>query len=232
MAARKKVPVSTEAEVLVQSRRRCCVCYGLNRDDGVKRGQVAHLDGDRDNNASKNLAFLCLEHHDEYDSRTSQSKGLTQTEVEQYREELSYLFSNWSADIRRDELLNFLAFQADLDAMAAAAVKVGASVVFYGEEHAFDVLITSAVDYCDGDLYFPHIFALDHFASWGWLTHSEEERDVPGEMSRVFISVERKLICDRVAARILENRRKRGEDVGRLEHLASFRGWTPPQLDN
>jgi hypothetical protein len=213
--------------VLVQSRRRCCVCYGLNRDEAVKKGQIAHLDGDRDNNHIRNLVFLCFDHHDEYDSRTSQSKGLARPEVEQYREELTYRFGNWSTDVRRDELLNFLAFQADLDAMAAAAIKVGGSVVFYGEEHAFDVLITDAIDYCDGDLYVPHIFALDHFASWGWLTHTEEEREVPGEMPRVFISVQRKAICDRVAERILDNRRKRGENVEQFTNLATLRGWVP-----
>jgi hypothetical protein len=227
MAARKKLPSSIEAEVLVQSRRRCCVCYGLNHDDGVKKGQIAHLDQNRDNNDIENLAFLCFEHHDEYDSSTTQSKGLTQTEIMQYREELLYKFSNWSTNLRRDELLNFLAFQTDIDAMATAAIKVGDSIVFYGEEHAFDVLITDTIDYSDGDLIVPHIFALDHFASWGWLTHTEEEREIQGDM-RIFISVQRKGICDHVAKRILENRRKRGESDESLMHLAKYRGWVPP----
>jgi hypothetical protein len=69
-------------------RRRCCVCFGLNADRREKKGQVAHLDGDPSNNSLDNLAFLCLEHHDQYDSRTSQSKGLTIDEVKKYRDEL------------------------------------------------------------------------------------------------------------------------------------------------
>ena len=55
----------------------------------MKAGQIAHLDGDRVNNRIDNLAFLCLVHHDDYDSRTSQRKGLTLQEVKRYREELT-----------------------------------------------------------------------------------------------------------------------------------------------
>ena len=69
-------------------RRRCCVCSGLNRDLSIKAGQIAHLDGRRDNNDLDNLAFLCLEHHDLYDSRSSQSKGLTYREIVRFRREL------------------------------------------------------------------------------------------------------------------------------------------------
>ena len=205
------------------------MCFGLDRDDAVKRGQIAHLDGDRNNNSIENLAFLCFVHHDEYDSRTSQSKGLKKKEIERYREELAYLFSSWSPQLRRDDLLNFLAFQIDLDAMAEAAVKVGGSVVYYGENHAFDVLITDSIDYCDGDLYVPHLAALDHFTSWGWLTYTAEEREVSGVMPRVFINVERKSVCDKVAERILKNRKNRGECVDELLRLAGIRGWEMPK---
>jgi DNA-binding MarR family transcriptional regulator len=54
----------------------------------VKAGQIAHPDGDRSNSTVDNLAFLCLVHHDQYDSRTSQSKNLTVEEVKTYRTEL------------------------------------------------------------------------------------------------------------------------------------------------
>lgn len=86
--ARKSVPNETETAVLLRSRRRCCVCYGLNRDTTIKPGQIAHLDGDPSNNDEDNLVFLCFEHHDQYDSRTSQSKGLTEAEVRHFRAEL------------------------------------------------------------------------------------------------------------------------------------------------
>lgn len=75
-------------EVLVLSRRRCAICFGLNHDNNVKKGQIAHLDGNRKNNDLDNLAFLCFDHHDEYDSTTSQSKSLQLNEVKTYRQEL------------------------------------------------------------------------------------------------------------------------------------------------
>lgn len=85
---RKKFSGSTEADVLAASRRRCCVCAAVRSDFDEKRGQIAHLDHNPANNDPDNLAFLCLEHHDQYDSRTSQSKGLTIEEVKRYRAEL------------------------------------------------------------------------------------------------------------------------------------------------
>jgi hypothetical protein len=72
----------------VASRRRCCVCFGLSNDTREKKGQVAHIDRDASNKARDNLVFLCFDHHDQYDSRTSQSKGLTMEEVSEYRAQL------------------------------------------------------------------------------------------------------------------------------------------------
>ena len=91
--ARKPIPEKTEREGLTRSRRRCCVCWGLNRDLSIKSGQVAHLDGNPQNNIMGNLAFLCFEHHDQYDSQTSQSKGLKLSEVSHYRGELHKVVS-------------------------------------------------------------------------------------------------------------------------------------------
>jgi len=86
--ARKKLNKKIEADILKQCRRRCCICYGLNRDTGIKQGQIAHLDKNPNNNNEKNLVFLCLKHHDQYDSTTSQSKNLTKHEVIDYKREL------------------------------------------------------------------------------------------------------------------------------------------------
>ena len=93
MGNRKGIPPKVVAEVITASRRRCCVCLALRRDEAEKKGQIAHLDHDPSNNAPENLAFLCLEHHDQYDSRTSQSKGLMIEEVKRYRDELFALVS-------------------------------------------------------------------------------------------------------------------------------------------
>lgn len=88
MAKRKKLPSQTVADVITRCRRRCCICFGLDRDESEKRGQIAHLDHDASNNLPDNLAFLCLHHHDDYDSQRSQSKGLSIDEVKHYRAEL------------------------------------------------------------------------------------------------------------------------------------------------
>lgn len=93
-SARKPVAPSVQASVLLQSRRRCCICYGLNRDTGLKAGQIAHLDHDNSNNGESNLAFLCFEHHDQYDSQTRQSKNLTEAEVRSHLEELTRDIAN------------------------------------------------------------------------------------------------------------------------------------------
>jgi hypothetical protein len=85
---RPSVPSEVEADVVTLSRRRCCICFGLKRDDRTKKGQIAHLDGNRANNKIGNLAWLCLPHHDDYDSTTSQSKNYTIREVKRYRKEL------------------------------------------------------------------------------------------------------------------------------------------------
>ena len=89
MSNRKALPLPTERAVLVKSRRRCCLCFWLEGIDEVQRGQIAHLDHNRENHNEDNLCFLCTkEHHDDYDSERSQSKGLQKGEVKYYREEL------------------------------------------------------------------------------------------------------------------------------------------------
>jgi hypothetical protein len=85
---RKPISQQVETAILTLSRRRCALCFGLHGDFEVKRGQVAHVDRNADNSAIENLAFLCTPHHDEYDSTTRQSKGLTAPELRHYRQEL------------------------------------------------------------------------------------------------------------------------------------------------
>jgi len=88
MMSRCKIPAGTMTAVLVKSARRCCLCFGLNGDFSEKKGQVAHVDHNPANHNESNLTFLCLEHHDAFDSRTSQSKGLIKEELEFYRAKL------------------------------------------------------------------------------------------------------------------------------------------------
>jgi hypothetical protein len=88
MPIRKKIPKDIQKIVLIKSARRCCLCYGLNNDDSIKKGQIAHIDHEPSNNNSENLAWLCLDHHDEYDSKFSQCKAITQVEIIEYRRTL------------------------------------------------------------------------------------------------------------------------------------------------
>jgi hypothetical protein len=86
--ARIKIPDDIQTQVIILSSRRCCMCFGLNGNLMQKKGQIAHLDQDNANHDLDNLAYLCFDHHDEYDSTTSQSKGLLESEVKHYRKEL------------------------------------------------------------------------------------------------------------------------------------------------
>jgi hypothetical protein len=88
MVKRKHVSSRVEGNVLVRSRRRCALCFGLEGDTRLKPGQIAHIDRNAQNDDEDNLVFLCLTHHDIYDSATSQSKGLKAYEVRYYRDRL------------------------------------------------------------------------------------------------------------------------------------------------
>jgi hypothetical protein len=86
--ARKPIPGETQKNILTKSRRRCCFCFWLEGRDEVQKGQIAHLDGNNENAAEDNLAFLCFDHHDEYDGTTRLAKGLREDEAKHWRDEL------------------------------------------------------------------------------------------------------------------------------------------------
>lgn len=88
MGTRTAVGRTVERDVLLASRRRCCLCVFLDNRNEVRKGQIAHLNHDPNDSRIENLVFLCLEHHDDYDGKTSQSKGLTLEEVREYRDRL------------------------------------------------------------------------------------------------------------------------------------------------
>src|SRR5687768_8649265 len=88
MARRQRLSQSDETRLLVASQRRCCLCYYLFDVRAPRRGQIAHLNRNASDSDYDNLVWLCLEHHDEFDSRTSQSKGFTPHEIRIYRSRL------------------------------------------------------------------------------------------------------------------------------------------------
>lgn len=95
----------TIAELFDKCRRRCCMCYSLNRDNRLKQGQIAHIDRKNTNSTIDDLAFLCLEHHDEYDTKRSQSKNYTPSELRRYKAELEkYISEEWAKPIVSSDL--------------------------------------------------------------------------------------------------------------------------------
>ncbi len=100
--ARKPIPQTVQADVVIKSRRRCALCVFIDNNQSERPGQIAHLNGDHSDNRLDNLVWLCLEHHDKFDSRTSQTKNYTQIEVKAYRDKLyqSHATSDYSeADV-------------------------------------------------------------------------------------------------------------------------------------
>jgi len=81
---RMPVPDSVAESILVRSRR-CCLCYFLENDHTEKEGQLAHIDRDPSNSSEANLAYLCLHHHNLYDTQYSLTKWLTTAELRHYK---------------------------------------------------------------------------------------------------------------------------------------------------
>ena len=92
---RASTPSDVETELLHLSARRCCLCFGLGGDFSEKKGQIAHVNGKSSDARLVNLAWLCLNHHDGYDSRPSQSKGYTQNELRDCRKNLYEAVERW-----------------------------------------------------------------------------------------------------------------------------------------
>jgi hypothetical protein len=98
MNARTRIPKHIQHRVLDRSRRRCALCAHFDADWGQKEGQIAHLDRNPSNFAEDNLAFLCLPHHDDYDTKRRQTKNLTITEAKTARDRL-YAFVEGGGDL-------------------------------------------------------------------------------------------------------------------------------------
>ena len=98
MTARIPIPADIQHRVLDRSRRRCALCIHFHNDWGQKEGQLAHLDRDPSNFAEDNLAFFCLSHHDDYDTKRRQTKNLTIREAKTARDRL-YAFIETGGDL-------------------------------------------------------------------------------------------------------------------------------------
>lgn len=94
--------------MLIKSRRRCCLCYFLAHDGQRKKGQLAHINHNRSDAREGNLAWLCQDHHDEYDSRTSQAKNLTTNELLRYKAMLEESISRGDIGLEGSQTLDSL----------------------------------------------------------------------------------------------------------------------------
>jgi len=88
MVTRKLIPEAVQHRVFDRSRRRCCLCAHFDSDYSQKEGQIAHIDRDPSNADEEDLAYLCLPHHDDYDTKRRQTKNLTPMEVKTARDRL------------------------------------------------------------------------------------------------------------------------------------------------
>ncbi len=107
MNARTHIPEHILHRVLDRSRRRCALCFHFDNDRRQKEGQIAHLDRDPSNFAEDNLAFLCLPHHDDYDTKRRQTKNLTIPEAKTARDRL-YAFIAEGGDLATASPQNFI----------------------------------------------------------------------------------------------------------------------------
>ncbi|MFQ2400731.1 hypothetical protein [Aeromonas dhakensis] len=92
--SRKSIPLAVQTQLLEKSRRRCALCFGINNDTREQIGQIAHLDQNNTNPALENLVWLCLHHHNAYDSSTSQSKNYIYNEIKMHRDNLYAFIEN------------------------------------------------------------------------------------------------------------------------------------------
>lgn len=96
MAERAYTKTKSELKVLYESRRRCCLCFHLQNDLLEKKGQIAHINKNSSDSREANLAWLCLDHHDTYDSKSSQSKNYTQQELREAKRDLVKQMSSFN----------------------------------------------------------------------------------------------------------------------------------------
>jgi hypothetical protein len=142
---------------------------------------------------------MCLEHHDEYDSTTSQTKTLQIEEVKVYRQELYERFDDWSSvattqHLLNQHLLNFLAGSASLDTMLDVAITSASRYGILPEDLVYEALVETVYDSWDGDNWGPYLTLIEDFRSWGWLDFTMEEE--PSEhMWAVHIRVSHKPVC-------------------------------------
>ena len=88
MTARTQIPADVAADILFASDRICCMCEVRG-----KAVQIHHLDGNSSNHSPKNLAVLCLECHNQTQTRGGFGRHASKEVVTKFRDE-------WAARVR------------------------------------------------------------------------------------------------------------------------------------
>jgi hypothetical protein len=102
---RKSWPENVRTQILIKSKRICAMCFYFESDWSVKtRGQIAHVDRDPSNAEMENGAYLCKNHHDEYDMVSTQSVRFDPAELKQARESLYEFLQSGGAPSRENKM--------------------------------------------------------------------------------------------------------------------------------
>ena len=94
MSTRKVIPENIEKELLFKNEACCCVCGGNNV-------HIHHIDGNNSNNKIRNLAVLCVGHHDQASTRSSMSKHLSPALVRKFKNDWELRTLRKRAIVRR-----------------------------------------------------------------------------------------------------------------------------------
>jgi len=76
---RLRIPERVATDLLYEADRTCCICQSPHRTV-----QLHHIDGNPNNNNPRNLAVLCLDHHDEATRRVGIGRQLTPGLIRRY----------------------------------------------------------------------------------------------------------------------------------------------------
>ena len=79
MKKRHAIPGSVADGLLYEADRTCCICHSPH-----KAVQLHHIDGNPGNKDPRNLAVLCLDHHDEASKGPGHGRGLTPRQIRKY----------------------------------------------------------------------------------------------------------------------------------------------------
>jgi hypothetical protein len=90
MSIRRRIPRKTETDVLYRNDMTCCICR--NADKGI---QIHHIDGNRNNNDSSNLAVVCTTDHDKIQKAGGLTKDFSPEVVRKYKQ-------NWESTVLKE----------------------------------------------------------------------------------------------------------------------------------